>query len=67
MGYTLNQQVYFISFSPYFLLFGHNPKLLASMQCDAMAIMDLDEKKFEEQVILFWSVTPMATENLTID
>jgi hypothetical protein len=37
------------------------------MQCDAMAIMDLDEKKFEEQVILFWSVTPMATENLTID
>jgi len=45
MGYRFNQQVSFISFSPYFLLFGHDPKLLALIQCVAMAIMDLDETK----------------------
>jgi len=45
MGYRSNQQVSFTSFSPYFLLFGHDPKLLASIQCAAMAILDLDETK----------------------
>jgi hypothetical protein len=31
MGYRFNSQASFSSFSPYFLLFGHEPKLLASI------------------------------------
>jgi hypothetical protein len=31
MGYRFSRQASFSSFSPYFLLFGHEPELLASI------------------------------------
>jgi hypothetical protein len=43
MGYKFNQQASLSSFSPYFLLFGYEPELLASIWQDAMAIINMDD------------------------
>jgi hypothetical protein len=65
MGYKFNRQVSLSAFSPYFLLFGHEPKLLVSIWWDVMVIINLDDlnvwiQMCEYQTILFWDVMPMA-------
>ncbi len=42
-GYRFNRQASFSYFSPYFLLFGHEPKLLASIRRDVMAVFNMDD------------------------
>jgi hypothetical protein len=58
MGYRFSRQASFSSFSPYFLLFGHEPKLLASIQGDVIAIINFDYPNVviqacEQQTTLF--------------
>jgi len=43
MGYRFSRQASFSSFSPYFLLFGHELKLLASIQRDVITIINFDD------------------------
>jgi hypothetical protein len=43
MGYRFSQQASFSSFSPYFLLFGHEPKLPTSIRQDVIAIINFDD------------------------
>ncbi len=43
MGYKSSQQASLASFKTYFLSFGHEPKLLALIQCNVMAIINLDD------------------------
>jgi hypothetical protein len=48
--YRFNQHVFLVFFSPYFLLFGHDPKLLAEFICqDVITIMNLDDLSVELQ------------------
>ncbi len=42
VGYKFSEQASLASFSPYFLLFDHELKLLVSIQCNVMVIIDLD-------------------------
>jgi hypothetical protein len=70
MGYRFNWQASFSSFSPY-LLFGCEPKLLASIQGDVMTVINMDDLNVwmhacEHQATLFQCVMPMVMENLTI-
>jgi hypothetical protein len=47
-GYRFNQHVFFAFFSPYFLLFGLDPKLLTKLVCeDVIIIMNLDDLSME--------------------
>jgi hypothetical protein len=43
MGYKFNRQAFISSISPYFFLFGHEPKLLTSIQQDAMVVIKVDD------------------------
>jgi hypothetical protein len=59
------------SFSPYFLLFGKDPKLPTSIRRNVMIVINLDDpskwvQTCEQWVVLFKWVMPMAIENLTI-
>jgi hypothetical protein len=71
MGYRFNWQAFLSYFSPYFLLFGHEPKLPASIQWYAMVIVNMDDPNVwiqacEQRITLFRHVMPMAMENLEI-
>jgi hypothetical protein len=43
MGYKSSQQTSLTFFKTYFLPFGHEPKLLALIQCNVMVIINLDD------------------------
>jgi hypothetical protein len=43
MGYRFSWQISLSFFSPYFLLFGLELKLLASIQQDVIAIVNMDD------------------------
>jgi len=43
MGYSLSWQVFLSFFLPYFLFFGYEPELLASIQWDVMAVINMDD------------------------
>jgi len=43
MGYIFTRQASLSSFSSYFLLFGYEAKLLASIQLDVMAVINMDD------------------------
>jgi hypothetical protein len=48
--YRFNQHVFLTFFSPYFLLFGHDPKLLTKLVCqDVITIMNLNDLLVELQ------------------
>ncbi len=71
MGYRFSWQTYLSVFSPYFLLFGHEPDLLTSIRQDATTIINMDDldvwiQACEQQATLFQHVMPMAMENLAI-
>jgi hypothetical protein len=71
MGYMFNQHASLASFSLYFLLFGQDFKLPASIQCDAMTVISFDDSPMwvhtcGQQVALFRWVMLMAMENLAI-
>jgi hypothetical protein len=42
-GYRLSRQASLSSFSPYFLLFGHEPELLASIWWDVLVVINMDD------------------------
>jgi hypothetical protein len=71
MGYWFNKQASFPSFSLYFLFFGCEPQLLASIHWDVDHMVNLDDpnmrvKACEQHVALFKIVMPLAMENLAI-
>jgi hypothetical protein len=43
MGYKFSWKSSLSSFSPYLLLLGHEPELLALIRQDAMAIINMDD------------------------
>jgi hypothetical protein len=45
MGYKFSWKSFHTFFSPYLLLFGCEPKLLASIQRDVITIINLDDPK----------------------
>jgi hypothetical protein len=58
MGYRFSWQSSLSSFSPYLLLFSREPKLQASIQQDAMVVINMDDPNVwiqacEQQVALF--------------
>jgi hypothetical protein len=58
MGYKFSYQTSLSSFSPYFLLFSCEPKLLAPIQWDAMVVINMDDPNVwiqacEQQTTLF--------------
>ncbi len=67
MGCRFNWQASLSSFSPY-LLFGHEPKLLASIWWDVLVVIDPNVwvQTCEQWTTLFWCVMPTAMENLAI-
>jgi hypothetical protein len=71
MGYRFNWQTFLSFFSPNFLLFGLELKLLASIWQDVMAMINMDDFNMwiyacEQWTILFRHVMPMAMENMAI-
>jgi hypothetical protein len=71
MGYRFNKQASFASFSFYFLFFGCEPQLLASIHWDVDHVVNLDDpnmwvKVREQHVTLFKIIMPLAMEILAI-
>ncbi len=71
MGYTFSWQASLTFFSPYFLLFGQDLKLLVSIWHDVMIVINFNDplvwiQACEQWTILFMRAMPMAMENLVI-
>ncbi|CAM6093577.1 unnamed protein product [Calypogeia fissa] len=71
MGYRFSRQASLASFSPYFLLFGRDPDLLAAICREVVEAVNLDNpavwvRVCSQRAELFQRVMPAAFENLAI-
>ena len=71
MAYHFSKQASLATFSPYFLLYGRDPILPASIRRDIQAIVNLDDPKMWIEMCTTWAplfehIIPMAFDNLVI-